>query len=1143
MNKSAVLELNSDNQGFLLPRIADTALINPLLPPDGMMIYSIPLKQVLIRSNGYWQLMPISASIPMNWYATGNSGTDPSVHFLGTLDDKPMIIKSNNQIFWEFGRRQTLGLTQNYPDYTDPNERVTHLRSALQFEAAGAQFYKPKMFVDANGNFRMKGSSAGTDYFEFGATGTNNNGGFEFVIGDDGDEPLVFKSYNFQPGVFTEIMRLQNGRMGLGTTTPSEKLDVLGNIRFSGALMPNNTAGTTGQVLQSNGANVAPTWINVSMITASNWAYGGNGVASMQNFGTTSNFAIPFVVNNVERMRLTTTGNLAIGNTSGTEKLDVTGNVKFSGALMPNNTAGTGGQLLQSNGVNAAPTWISPSSIIASTWAYNGNTLTAETKFGTISNHALPFITANAERMRLTTTGNLAIGNALGTERLDVTGNVKFSGALMPNNTAGTGGQLLQSNGAGSAPTWISPTYWTYGGNGVTAMQNLGTTTAYDLPIITSNAERMRILASNGNVGIANIAPTEKLDVTGNVKFSGALMPNNTAGTGGQLLQSNGVNAAPTWISPSSIIASTWAYNGNTLTAETKFGTISNHALPFITANAERMRLTTTGNLAIGNALGTERLDVTGNVKFSGALMPNNTAGTGGQLLQSNGAGSAPTWISPTYWTYGGNGVTAMQNLGTTTAYDLPIITSNAERMRILASNGNVGIANIAPTEKLDVTGNVKFSGALMPNNSAGTSGYVLRSNGVNAAPTWTDPAALIGNTVWLTTGNTVAALPRLGTNNAFDLPFYTNGTEGMRLTTTNRLGIAMTNPAEQLDVNGNIKISGGQRRLVFGNVGGDPDAVIELRRYLETESSELLFYSGNDHDNAFGPDRIRMVTEEFRVQGFGSDIGNLSAAETGNTLNNRFLVNVKGNVAIGTDQFNTSSPEKLLIDAGTTSSYNLVNARGSINNYLQFNIQNTNAGNVASSDIVATANNGNESRHYIDMGINSSGFTDATYPIISGANNAYLYSTGNDLIIGNATLGRSVKIFSGGTATTNERIRIESDGDVGIGTSTPDAKLDVQGTFKLGSIGTVLTNMIKGTIDLPYLSEFGYTVTRVVTINIPNLTANATVMLNPRANLPTGIAIGWSRASTGQLTIGFTNADTTPRAVSAMTYDITIIQ
>ncbi len=953
MNKSAVLELNSDNQGFLLPRIADTALINPLLPPDGMMIYSIPLKQVLIRSNGYWQLMPISASIPMNWYATGNSGTDPSVHFLGTLDDKPMIIKSNNQIFWEFGRRQTLGLTQNYPDYTDPNERVTHLRSALQFEAAGAQFYKPKMFVDANGNFRMKGSSAGTDYFEFGATGTNNNGGFEFVIGDDGDEPLVFKSYNFQPGVFTEIMRLQNGRMGLGTTTPSEKLDVLGNIRFSGALMPNNTAGTTGQVLQSNGANVAPTWINVSMITASNWAYGGNGVASMQNFGTTSNFAIPFVVNNVERMRLTTTGNLAIGNTSG----------------------------------------------------------------------------------------------------------------------------------------------------------------------------------------------TEKLDVTGNVKFSGALMPNNTAGTGGQLLQSNGVNAAPTWISPSSIIASTWAYNGNTLTAETKFGTISNHALPFITANAERMRLTTTGNLAIGNALGTERLDVTGNVKFSGALMPNNTAGTGGQLLQSNGAGSAPTWISPTYWTYGGNGVTAMQNLGTTTAYDLPIITSNAERMRILASNGNVGIANIAPTEKLDVTGNVKFSGALMPNNSAGTSGYVLRSNGVNAAPTWTDPAALIGNTVWLTTGNTVAALPRLGTNNAFDLPFYTNGTEGMRLTTTNRLGIAMTNPAEQLDVNGNIKISGGQRRLVFGNVGGDPDAVIELRRYLETESSELLFYSGNDHDNAFGPDRIRMVTEEFRVQGFGSDIGNLSAAETGNTLNNRFLVNVKGNVAIGTDQFNTSSPEKLLIDAGTTSSYNLVNARGSINNYLQFNIQNTNAGNVASSDIVATANNGNESRHYIDMGINSSGFTDATYPIISGANNAYLYSTGNDLIIGNATLGRSVKIFSGGTATTNERIRIESDGDVGIGTSTPDAKLDVQGTFKLGSIGTVLTNMIKGTIDLPYLSEFGYTVTRVVTINIPNLTANATVMLNPRANLPTGIAIGWSRASTGQLTIGFTNADTTPRAVSAMTYDITIIQ
>jgi hypothetical protein len=63
-----------------------------------------------------------------------------------------------------------------------------------------------------------------------------------------------------------------------------------------------------------------------------------------------------------------------------------------------------------------------------------------------------------------------------------------------------------------------------------------------------TNQERMRI-TSSGNVGIANTNPTEKLDITGNLKFSGALMPNNTAGTAGQLLQSNGAGA-PTWANP-----------------------------------------------------------------------------------------------------------------------------------------------------------------------------------------------------------------------------------------------------------------------------------------------------------------------------------------------------------------------------------------------------------------------------------------------------------------------------------------------------------------------------------------------------------------------------------------------------------------
>jgi hypothetical protein len=39
VNKSSILELESDSLGVLLPRLQDTALINKLNPPDGMLIF------------------------------------------------------------------------------------------------------------------------------------------------------------------------------------------------------------------------------------------------------------------------------------------------------------------------------------------------------------------------------------------------------------------------------------------------------------------------------------------------------------------------------------------------------------------------------------------------------------------------------------------------------------------------------------------------------------------------------------------------------------------------------------------------------------------------------------------------------------------------------------------------------------------------------------------------------------------------------------------------------------------------------------------------------------------------------------------------------------------------------------------------
>jgi hypothetical protein len=311
-----------------------------------------------------------------NWLITGNTG-NTSGSFLGNTDDQSMVIKSNNQSYLEFARRQTLGLVDVYPDYTDPDEKVTYIRSALQFEVPSVvQFYKPKMWTTVDGNFRMKGPAAGTDYFEFGATGTNNAGGFDFIVGDDGDEPIVFKSYNYTGPTFTEMMRLQSGNVGINMAgaTPARNLTVNGNFRFTGSvgisdrlvgrnntdgdvatigvgstltmssnvLDANNTsaiwnanklqgvnvsatAPTSGQVLSYNGTNWAPATAGSG---SSGWALAGNaGNAPAAFIGTTD--AQPFVVrtNNTEAVRVLSSGNVGIKTSSPNSTLNVNGSV------------------------------------------------------------------------------------------------------------------------------------------------------------------------------------------------------------------------------------------------------------------------------------------------------------------------------------------------------------------------------------------------------------------------------------------------------------------------------------------------------------------------------------------------------------------------------------------------------------------------------------------------------------------------------------------------------------------------------------------------------------------------------------------------------------------------------------------------
>ena len=205
--------------------------------------------------------------------------------------------------------------------------------------------------------------------------------------------------------------------------------------------------------------------------------------------------------------------------------------------------------------------------------------------------------------------------------------------------------------------------------------------------------------------------------------------------------------------------------------------------------------------------------------------------------------------------------------------------------------------------------------------------------------------------------------------------------------------------------------------------------------------------------------------------------IGN--SATIANTLT---VGNSSVNTAVNSTSLSTGS-----LTVGPAAGYSFTGIalgefQGSQNTYIEIVAQNANTGNNASTDLVLTADSGNDSINYVDLGINGSGYNQSTYNI-GGALDAYLYASNSNIHIGTAANNGSIKFHANGTTSSDLKFVINATA-VGVssginfvangtsyhGGNATFAQGIIDSTGSQGSNGYVLTSNGSGNV---YWSSF----------------------------------------------------------------------